>query len=163
MQTASSLVQWAHTLWKKTSIQRIIGERCRCAGCRAPRPEKRIWCVSNGKWRWVILTLLAIMIFLLGKATQPGEGDGRNVSVHTNVRMTFGLSCHASASVMWFSMYSCSPDTNLVMLISARHHLVHVYPPFPKSASSSSYIETCHENACKYTLTSECVCQLTKS
>lgn len=75
-----------HTLKMLPSpgIRRIIGRRCRCAACHAPRPEKRIWCVSNGKWRWVILTLLAIMIFLLGTATQPGEGDGKNVSVHTN-------------------------------------------------------------------------------
>lgn len=43
MQTASSLVQSAssHTpSITKTSIGRIIGRRCRCAGCHDPRPNK---------------------------------------------------------------------------------------------------------------------------
>ncbi len=102
------------------NTERIIGRRCRCAGCRALRPEKRTWCVVNGKWRWVILTLLALMIFLLGIATQPGR---ENVSMQTDVRKAFGVSCHASARVMWFTVAPRrSPGTNLMMLISARHY-----------------------------------------
>lgn len=138
--TAGSLVQWTHRHTHihtqtenvtRTSIQRIIGKRCRCAGCSSPRPEKRMWCVSNGKWRWVILALLAVMIFLLGKAAQPGEGDGKNVNMQANARMAFVVSCRASAWVMWFRIYSRCQDTNFTMLISARRLLAHLYPRFP--------------------------------
>lgn len=51
MQTASLPLRWARTHTHthsenvtKTGIQRIIGRRCRCAGCRAPRPENSEMC-----------------------------------------------------------------------------------------------------------------------
>lgn len=109
----------------KTSIQRIIGRRCRFTGCFTQRPQERIWCILNDKWRWVISALLDIMIVPFGKAVQPGEGDGMNVSMQTKMRMIFGVSC-APALLLWFSIYSGSPGINLMMLPSARHHLVHV-------------------------------------
>lgn len=109
----------------KTSFQKIIGRRCRCAGCRALRPEKRAWCVVNGKWRWVILTLLAIMIFLLGKATQPGEGGRKNVSMQRHLVLAV-----MSRPELWDLASRSSPDTNFMMLINARHHFVQWFSNF---------------------------------
>lgn len=160
MQTDSLLVQWTHSHIHsenvtKTSIQRIIGRQCRCAGCRAPRPEERIWCVSNGKWRWVILALLDIMIFLFGKATQPGEGGMSARKLKWGWHLVFAVMHLLQFYDLAF--YSGSLGTNLMMLISARHHLVHIYPPFSKSTTSPSYIETCHESVREH------VCQFTQS
>lgn len=57
--------------------------------------------------------------------------------------LAFGVSCHGSAWVMWRCIHSCSPDTNFMMFISARHW------HFPKSSSASSHIEPWHESVCK--------------
>lgn len=140
----------------ETNIQRIIGRRCRCAGRRAPRPEKRMWCVWNGKWRWVIPTLLAVMIFLFGKAIQPRDRKGKNVIVQTNARMAFDLCLHALTRVVWFLSWITAQTPNFTMWIISARHSVHFFPyrvvrvclPSLQSAPSSSCIETCsHESA----------------
>lgn len=69
METASSLVQWAHPLRKcyQDQQRRIIGWRCRCVG-HALGPEKGF--DANGRWRRVMLTLLALM-----NAVSAWQGD----------------------------------------------------------------------------------------
>lgn len=144
MQTASSLVQRAHSLKSYQGLHRENNwqEMQMCWLLPTKVRKRNVMCLE---WQVEVSHIdTAGPNDISAWQSYTTRGGRWNVSMQTNVWMAFCVGCHVLVWVMWFSIYSCSPDANFMILISARPHLVHVYPHSPKSTPAPLYLEICH-------------------